>query len=107
MAAGTCEQRLDVLHERGPALVADGSRIRRLGARPRAPALEALEERRLLADDVRLLAETDFEAQGSEVPFRARGLERCGRGGERALQVHDGFRGAHGACRQREPLQHL
>ena len=91
-------QRLDVLDERRPALEPDRRGQGRLGPRPGAAALQRLEQRRLLARDVGVVAAADGDAQAAEVASRAAPPPgpAAGRSNDR-LQEDDRFAGTDGA----------
>ena len=92
------EERLDVVHDRRLAEEADLDRERRLVARLAAVALDRLEERRLLAADVRAGADAQLDVEReagaqdvvAEQPARARLRERVlePRVRERVLGAH-------------------
>ena len=100
-------ERLDVLHERGPALEADGEGQRRLRPRPGLATLERLEERRLLARDVAVVPAADLDSQPVERGPGERRFERPRRRVERSLEEHDRLAGARGSRREPQPFDHV
>ena len=113
-------QRLDVVHDRGLAVEADGRReVRGLESRLAALALEALDERRLLADHIGTRTpvqhDVDTEVRAEDVPSDVAGgvriVERqrhsLVRQGHLATNVEETLRQPCGVARDQAALDEL
>ena len=101
------QQGLDVVDEGGPPAIADRGGQGRLGPRPGLPPLQRLEERRLLADDVAVVAVGDAHGQALGRPLRERLADGLRFLSERSLQEDDGLACAYPPSGQGQARQHF
>src|SRR5436309_2920068 len=104
---GHARKRLHVLDQGRPATEAHGRRKRRLRPGPRAASLEYLEDGRLLARDVAVVAPADPDAHAVEGHLDDGALQGGGGGGKRALQIDDRLARADRLGGENEPADHL